>query len=115
MDGSLEDALFRSEPAVADDGFSDRVLARLPVQRSRRSVHGRLTLAAAAAAGSLLTIALAPPVESAFGWLALSSGLRTLVLTGGAFVAVVAIPLVWLFRSAIGATLAWLGLALPRR
>jgi hypothetical protein len=106
IETELEEALQAPERSIGDDGFSERVLARLPRRRCGLAVSPRWTLAAAAAMGSLLTLLLAPPVESAFGLLKTSSTVQTLVLTAAGFVTVIAIPLVWLFHAEIAAILA---------
>jgi hypothetical protein len=53
--------------------------------------------------GSLLTILLAPPVESAFGLARLSGSLQTLALAALAFAATVGIPLACVFHTELGA------------
>ncbi|HEX7236139.1 MAG TPA: hypothetical protein VF405_04195 [Gammaproteobacteria bacterium] len=60
----LEAALRAPEPALADDEFSARVLARLPPRR-RRIAARRWTLASAACLGSALTAVFAPPLGEA--------------------------------------------------
>lgn len=60
---NLETALRIPEPQLADDDFSATVLAHLPPRR-RRATARRWTLAGAAALGSALTLALAPPLET---------------------------------------------------
>jgi len=106
IDRRLDQALRAPETAIADDGFSEIVLERLPRRRLGGAASRRWTLAAAAATGSLLTILLAPPVESAFGLARLSGGLQTFVLATLAFVATVAIPLICVFHTELGAWLA---------
>ena len=61
---NLEAALRAPEPALADDEFSARVLARLPPRR-RRFATRRWTLAGAACLGSALTAVFAPPLGEA--------------------------------------------------
>jgi hypothetical protein len=61
---AIEAALRSPEPALADEDFSTGVLARLPAQPLRGNSR-RWTLAAAAALGSALTLAIAPPLETA--------------------------------------------------
>jgi hypothetical protein len=103
LDLRIERALSAPESAIGDAGFSEAVLARLPKRRLSAAASGRWTLAGAAALGSLLTILLAPPVESAFGLAALSSGWRTLVLATLAFAATVGIPLICVFHAELSA------------
>ena len=86
-----------AEASIGDDGFSDRVLARLPKRRRRFSTVRRATLAAAAGVGSLATILLAPPVESLLDGLALFGGSWSAALTAAAIVAILAGPAVWFF------------------
>jgi predicted MFS family arabinose efflux permease len=62
---NIEAALRASEPTLADDDFSVKVLARLPPRR-RRSTARRWTLAGAACLGSALTAIFAPPLGEAF-------------------------------------------------
>jgi hypothetical protein len=90
---ALEAVLRTAEPAIADDGFSERVMAGLPQRKRRRAVTRRWTLAVAAGTGSLLTILLAPSIEGL--GLALPYVGMLPVLTMLAFVAVVAAPLFW--------------------
>jgi hypothetical protein len=94
---SLEDALRTAEPVIADDGFSERVMASLPPLKRRRAVTRRWTLAVAAGTGSLLTILLAPSIE-ALGLTLPFVGMMP-VLTAIVFVAVVAAPLFWISSS----------------
>ncbi|HJR69079.1 MAG TPA: hypothetical protein VKA43_03490 [Gammaproteobacteria bacterium] len=61
---NIEAALRAPEPALADDDFSVKVLARLPPRR-RRSSARRWTLAGAACLGSALTAMFAPPLGDA--------------------------------------------------
>jgi len=68
IDG-IEAALRTPEPRLADDDFSTTVLARLPLQR-RRNTARRWTLAGAAALGSAVTLAIAPPLEGVVASLA---------------------------------------------
>jgi anti-sigma factor RsiW len=94
---AIDAALRTAELPIADDGFSDRVLASLPPRKRRRTVSRRWTLAVAAGTGSLLTIVLAPSIE-ALG-LALPYVGMVPVLTALVFAAVVAAPLLWIMRS----------------
>lgn len=86
----LEAALRAPEPALADDDFSANVLARLPAPR-RRSFARRWTLAGAAALGSGLTLAIAPPLESAVATLSPWS-ISPLALSAVAVLAIVLVP-----------------------
>ena len=106
VDGRVEQALRAPETAIADDGFSESVLERLPKCRLSTVASRRLTLAAAAAAGSLLTILLAPPVETAFSFARLSGSLQTFILAALVFAATVSIPLICVYYAELGAWLA---------
>ena len=114
-DTKLDNALREPEPAIGDDGFTDGAMARLPYRAPERTVPGRWTVAGAAIAGSFATLVLAPPIESAFGLLALPGSTQTLILTVAGFVTVVAVPLGWLFGSRIMATLRWAAAAISVR
>lgn len=112
--GPVEQALGAPETAIADDGFSERVLERLPRRHMSHAASRRLTLAAAAATGSLLTILLAPPVESAFSFSRLSGDLQTFIVGALAFAATVSIPLLCLYHAELRAWLAGLRASRPR-
>jgi MFS family permease len=60
---NIDAALRASEPTLADDDFSIKVLARLPPRRRRMA--RRWTLAGAAGLGSALTALFAPPLGEA--------------------------------------------------
>jgi len=91
----LEAMLRAPEPRLADDDFSERVLARLPPRR-RRSSARRWTLAGSAALGSALTLALAAPLETVVAavapWTIPAGALST-----AAVIAVVTIPALLVF------------------
>jgi hypothetical protein len=106
LDRRVEQALRAPETAIGDDGFSESVLRGLPRRRLSSAASRRWTLAAAAATGSLLTILLAPPVESAFGLARLSGSLQTLALAALVFAATVGIPLICVFHAELGAWIA---------
>jgi hypothetical protein len=91
----LHAALRTPEPPVADDGFSERVLARLPSKRRVALPARRWTLAAAAGVGSLATILFTPPIEQVFGWLARSSGVPASIFSALVLVAVATVPVAW--------------------
>jgi MFS family permease len=96
----IEAALRAPEPTLPDDAFSESVLARLPARRRRVDAR-RWTLAGAAALGSALTLALAPPlgdvVASLSPW-----AIPPAALTAAALIAVVAIPALLLFYAERG-------------
>lgn len=50
----LQQQLHNAQPYIADDGFSDQVLARLPPQRHRRASQSQLTLLLATAIGAAI-------------------------------------------------------------
>jgi len=91
----IEAALRTPEPSLAEDDFSASVLARLPPRR-RRAPARRWTLAGAAALGSVLTLALSPPLESVIASLTPWS-VSPAVLSTVAAVAVVLIPALIVF------------------
>lgn len=86
----IDSTLRAPEPTLADDDFSASVLARLPPRR-RRSAARRWTLAGAAALGSALTLAIAPPLESAVASLSPWS-IPPLALSVAAAVIIVVLP-----------------------
>ena len=95
----IEAALRMPEPPLADDEFSLKVLARLPPRRGRNSAR-RWSLAGAAALGSALTLALAPPLETVLGSVlpSLSAwSIPPFVLSAVAIVAVVTVPALLVF------------------
>ena len=97
----IEAALRMSEPTLADDDFSEKVLARLPARR-RRSTARRWTLAGAAALGSALTLALAPPLETVLGSVLPSLASWSIppsAISAVAIVAVVMVPALLVFFS----------------
>src|SRR5262245_39448774 len=61
---NIEAALRTTEAVLADDEFSESVLARLP-PRHRRIAARRWTMAGAACVGSALTAVFAPPLGEA--------------------------------------------------
>ena len=100
IDQYIESMLTRSEAEIADDGFSEIVMRRLPRKRLNLVNSRRVTLATAAAMGSALTILLAPPLEVVFksynsvlGEYANSVFIPVLLAT------LFILPLAWLFRS----------------
>ena len=91
----IEAALLAPEQTLADDDFSSTVLARLPPRR-RRSTARRWTVAGAAALGSALTLALAPPLETVSRRLSPWS-IPPLVLSTIAVVVLVMAPALYVF------------------
>jgi hypothetical protein len=71
----------------------------LPRRRLSRTVARRLTLGGAAAAGSILTSVLGAPLETAFSAFVLHGGLPVATLAAFAFLAVIAVPVAWVFYS----------------
>ena len=98
LDKQIEDALNRSESAIADDGFSEVVMSSLPRKRIRRSNSRRWRLAAAAAVGSALTNLFIAPTETVFGLYSISTGDQTTIAASALFVTIVALPLAWLLK-----------------
>jgi hypothetical protein len=98
IDERLEIELGAPEPALADDGFSETVLVRLP--RARRmmdhAMARRLSLAGAAAFGSALTLLLGVPVESLIATYAEPGELTSALLGASIVAAVLVMPVVWL-------------------
>jgi predicted MFS family arabinose efflux permease len=92
---SLEAALRAPEPALADDEFSAKVLARLPPQRRRTNAR-RWTAMGSAALGSALTLAFAAPFEtviaSIWPW-----SVPPFALSAVAVIAIVALPTLLVF------------------
>ena len=94
------DAALRSpEPTLADDDFSTNVMARLPA-RQHRSAR-RWTVAGAAALGSVLTLAIAPPLESVVASLSPWS-IPPIAFSAVATVAIVLIPALIVFYAERG-------------
>ena len=103
MDGNnerLETLLGIAEPFIADDGFSEAVLARLPPKRLRAHTARCLSLAVAACVGSLFTLLGVPPeivpLESLPAVIADGGTLMTSLLTSVAVIALFMAPLAWL-------------------
>jgi predicted MFS family arabinose efflux permease len=92
---SIEAALRAPEPTLADDEFSENVLARLPARRSRTAAR-RWTVAGSAALGSALTLAFAPPLETIVGSISPWS-IPPVVLSTVAILAIVALPTLLVF------------------
>jgi hypothetical protein len=97
---AIEAALRTPEPALADESFSASVLSRLPAPRRRNSAR-RWTLAGAAALGSALTLALAPPLESVVASLSPWS-VPPLAISAVAVVAIVLVPALIVFYAERG-------------
>jgi hypothetical protein len=98
MDARLETALRRPEPAIGDDGFSDAVMRTLPAKRFGGARAGRWTLGGAAAAGSVFASLFGAPLENAFSSL-VWGGVDATSTIAVLFVAIVAVPVVWVFYS----------------
>jgi predicted MFS family arabinose efflux permease len=86
----IEAALRAAEPALADEDFSEHVLARLPPRR-RRSTARRWTVAGSAALGSALTLALAAPLETVVASIS-PWNIPPVALSAVAVIAIVMIP-----------------------
>jgi hypothetical protein len=92
---SIEAALRAPEPALADDEFSESVLARLPPRRRLKTAR-RWTVAGSAALGSALTLAFAAPLEAIVGSI-LPVSIPPAVLATVAILAIVALPTLLVF------------------
>jgi hypothetical protein len=100
----IEEALRTPEPALGDEEFSANVLARLPPQR-RGTAARRWTVAGAATLGSVLTLALAPPLETVLGSLLPSLSplnIPPVALSAAAVVVIVMVPALLVFFSERG-------------
>jgi hypothetical protein len=97
-DEIIEKALQAAEPAIAKDGFCERVLLRLPRAKRRVSARlaRRLSLAGAACIGSLVTLFLGAPVESLFAGYLEAGGLTATLLGASVVVGIVVVPVLWL-------------------
>ncbi len=98
MENRINKLLDQPESAIADDGFSEVVMSRLPRKPFGRPNTRRWTLVGAAAAGSALTNLVAPPVESSFGLFNMSS-YQTTIIAAALLVSVIAVPVIWLLQS----------------
>ena len=87
----IEAALRAPEAPLADDDFSATVLARLAPKRTRHAVARRWTLAGAASLGSVVTLALASPLENVLASL-LPWSLPPLAFSAVAVLAIVVVP-----------------------
>lgn len=96
----LESLLHIAEPPIADDGFSEAVLARLPPRRFSARTARQLSLAAAAGTGSLITLIAGPPnilpLDILPAGLAVPDGIAATLLTVVALTALLSIPAGWL-------------------
>lgn len=96
-DAQLEVALRNAEPAIGDDGFSEAVIGSLPERRLSRTAARRLTLGGAALAGSVLTSVLGAPLGTAFSSLVLEGGYGVIMLAAIVVMAVITVPVAWVF------------------
>ena len=99
MDKQPDAMLRKPETAISDDGFSESVLCRLPGRWRYREKYRKWTLAGAAAMGSLLTLILAPPIETVFKLFEFESTDQIFVLLVYLFLMVLSVPLAWLLYS----------------
>lgn len=97
---ALEARLHVVEVPIADDGFSEAVLASLPPKRLSARTARCLSFVIAAAIGSLITLLGASPEilppEILPPVLAESGAIVTSLLTSAAVVALFMVPLAWL-------------------
>ena len=99
QDERLEAYFGSPEPSIADNGFSEAVLARLPPSRLRARTARCLSLGAAACIGSAVTLlGVSPeilPLEILPAVIA-DSGTLTTLLTSVAVIALLMAPVAWL-------------------
>ena len=100
-DEKLEGLLRIVEPPIADDGFSEAVLARLPPTKRLSARTARcLSLAAAACIGSLVTLVAGPPeilpLDLLPAALAEPDGIAATLLRAVAMAALLTVPAAWL-------------------
>ena len=100
-DEKLEGLLRIVEPPIADDGFSEAVLARLPPTKRLSARAARyLSLAAAACIGSLVTLVTGPPeilpLDLLPAALAEPDGIAATLLRAVAMAALLTVPAAWL-------------------
>ena len=98
IDELIEQALRAAEPAIVEDGFRERVLARLPpAGRSRHKSMARyLSLAIAACAGSLVTLLLGLPAEGLLANYVEYDDLVAVLLEPVILASILAAPFAWL-------------------
>ena len=99
IDKQLDAMLRKSEQPINDDSFSESVLNRLPRKWHNREKYRKWTLAGAAAMGSLLTLILAPPIETVLKYFEINSPYQILKLLVFLFLMVLSVPLVSLLYS----------------
>jgi len=104
MDEKMNKALSAPEAEIADAGFSDRVIGRLPRHRASVRLARWVSLACAACAGSALTLLLGPPVAdipgslpALVGVLPAIIGVPPALLDITVVAAVLIAPAAWLF------------------
>ena len=92
------DALLRErEPALPDDGFTERVTAALPRARRIRARAGRWTLVGAGAAGGAFAASFGAPLQEVIAALPLVGGHSPIAVAVGLLV-LVAAPVAWAFH-----------------
>lgn len=96
----LEAHLRSEEPSIADDGFSEAVLARLPARRFRARTARCLSYALAGAIGSVLTLlSVSPeifPVETIMAVAARFGAITASLLISIAVIGMLIVPIAWL-------------------
>jgi hypothetical protein len=99
-DERLEACLRAADPPIADDGFSEAILARLPPKRLHVRTARCLSLAVAAVIGGLVTLLAVPPEilspEILPPAIVESGAVMTSLLTSATVVALFIVPLGWL-------------------
>jgi len=98
IDEIIEEALRADEPVIPKDQFCERVLSSLPPAKRRieSSAARRLSFAAAAFIGSLVTLLLGAPIEGLFVGYIEHSELISILLGASVVAGVFVIPLLWL-------------------
>lgn len=99
LDQKLDEMLRKTEAPVGDDGFSEGVVNRLPKRRLNREKCRSWTLAGAAAMGSILTLLLAPPIETAFRLFEILGAYRIWMLAFFLVLIILTLPSAWLLYS----------------
>lgn len=99
IDKQLDIILRKPETPIGDDGFSEGVVNRLPKRRRSREKCRSWTLAGAAAIGSILTLILVPPIETALKLFETLSAYLILMFAVFLVITISAFPLAWLLYS----------------
>jgi hypothetical protein len=98
-DKQLEEILRRTEAPIGDDGFTGDVLDSLPKRKFEIEKSRRWTLAGASAAGSFLTLLLAPPVEIVLRFFDFPDNLKTMFFAVLLSLIFLFVPVAWFLYS----------------